>query len=263
MPNDTAPAAQPQSAGEARNQAGPESLDQIVATTRPRLWLALISLLLLIALGIAWIFLGRVPLQATAEGVVDQPQGMIMISAPVAGAVEILIEPFTTVVAGTPIASITPFADNPKTTILAAGPGVIAQVLVQDGEGVEAGATLLVLDPPDDSSTVRILAFPSANAVRNFKAGQRVSVLVGGRETMGTVLAISDVPAGADGLEAAGIQPLTAQNLLANKDYLVYQVVIEADRPTGVTDIRNGEIATVTNTYETASPVALMFGSGS
>jgi len=248
---------------EATSSWSAEALDEIVATTRPRLWIALVSLLALIALGVGWIFFGRIPLQVEAQGVVSEPGGSVIIPAPVTGAVDVVVASFTDVAKGDTLAFITPFNDDPKTTIVAAGPGTITSLLVQNGQGVQAGEALFVLDPPNDSNVVRILAFPTSPDVERFKPGQLVTVSLGSIQTQGTVVTVSEVPVGAASLEAYGVQPLRAADLLANSDDLLFPVVISVNRTVGSDPLKDGEVALVTNTYEIASPASLMFGGNS
>jgi hypothetical protein len=248
---------------EATSSWSAEALDEIVATTRPRLWIALVSLLALIALGVGWIFLGRIPLQVEAQGVVSQPDGSVIIPAPVTGAVDVVVASLTDVAKGDTLAFITPFNDDPKTTIVAAGPGTITSRLVQNGQGVQAGEGLFVLDAPNDSNVVRILAFPTSQDVERFKPGQLVTVSVGSIQSQGTVVTVSAVPIGARSLEAYGVQPLRAADLLANSEDLLFPVVISVNRTVGSDPFKDGEIAFVTNTYEIASPASLMFRANS
>ena len=245
---------------EATSSWSAEALDEIVATTRPRLWIALVSLLALIALGVGWIFLGRIPLQVEAQGLVSQPDGSVVIPAPVTGAVDVVVASFTDVVKGDTLAFITPFNDDPKATIVAAGPGTITSRLVQNGQGVQAGEGLFVLDPPNDSNVVRVLAFASLQDVERFKAGQLVNVSLNSIQIQGTVVTVSAVPIGATSLEAYGVPSLRAANLLANSDGLLFPVVITVNPPVGSDPLKDGEVALVTNTYEIASPASLMFG---
>ena len=249
--------------GEATSSWSAEALDEIVATTRPRLWIALVSMLALIALGVGWIFFGRIPLQVEAQGLVSQPDGSVVIPAPVTGAVVVVVASFTDVVKGDTLAFITPFNDDPKATIVAAGPGTITSRLVQNGQGVQAGDGLFVLDPPNDSNVVRVLAFATLQDVERFKPGQLVNVSLDSIQVQGTVVTVSAVPIGETSLEAYGVPSLRAADLLANSDDLLFPVVISVNRTVGSDPLKDGEVALVTNTYEIASPASLMFGGNS
>ena len=122
---------------------------------------------------------------------------------------------------------------------------------------------MFVLDPPNDSNVVRVLAFATLQDVERFKPGQLVNVSLDSIQVQGTVVTVSAVPIGETSLEAYGVPSLRAADLLANSDGLLFPVVSTVNPPVGSGPLKDGEVALVTNTYEIASPASLMFGGNS
>src|SRR5262245_54679447 len=91
--------------------SSPEQLDSLIEVTTLRAWLALLGLLSLVATGLAWGFLGRLPTQVTGTGVLLGSGGIA--------------------------------------TVVTLGGGVIAEVTVEVGDEVRAGDVVARIAQPE------------------------------------------------------------------------------------------------------------------
>jgi HlyD family secretion protein len=67
--------------------ASPEQLDHMIRTTRPRTWMGLLALVLLIGLSLAWAVLGSVPTAYSGSGMIVRVGGVLNVVARGAGLV--------------------------------------------------------------------------------------------------------------------------------------------------------------------------------
>lgn len=91
--------------------SSPEQLDTVMQITRPRSWIALTGLLLLLAAITAWGFLGSIPTKVLAQGILINPGGVF--------------------------------------DVFSSGAGPISELLVAEGDKVEKGQVVARLDRPD------------------------------------------------------------------------------------------------------------------
>lgn len=83
----------------------PEQLDQIMRVTSPAAWLALLTLFVLLAGGVAWSFIGTVPVKVAGRGILISPGGVLdVISASQGRVTRFLVKPGDWVEAGTVVA---------------------------------------------------------------------------------------------------------------------------------------------------------------
>lgn len=72
--------------------SSPEQLDRLMQVTRPRTWIALVGLVLLLAVVVVWGFVGSIPTKVQAQGVLIKPGGVFDVFANASGPiVELLI----------------------------------------------------------------------------------------------------------------------------------------------------------------------------
>lgn len=67
--------------------ASPERLDQLVQVVSPQRWLSLLALGSLVAAGVAWSVLGRIPITVTGKGVLIYPSQVVTVQSPSSGRV--------------------------------------------------------------------------------------------------------------------------------------------------------------------------------
>lgn len=76
------------SAGRTRAVTPAERVERRLQVTSPRMWLALVGFVILIAAGVVWGVLGRAADQVTGIGVMLPSEGLYDLSAPSAGTVQ-------------------------------------------------------------------------------------------------------------------------------------------------------------------------------
>ena len=141
-------------------------LDTPVGLTRPRSWLALVALALVVAAGIGWAYAGSVPRTVTGEGVLTRPRGGFRLQSTVAGQVaEVFVSRGDAVEPGTPVAAVT--QGGRSRVVAASADGRVSEVVAQPGQVVVVGSTLAVADRTTraDDPLVAVLYLSSGDAV--------------------------------------------------------------------------------------------------
>ncbi len=244
------------------NSSNPETLDRVVATTTPRLWIALTAIVVLLVLGLAWAFLAWIPVRTTAPGMVLQPGARVVVPSPVAGSVTILQTLQTQVAAGEKVATVTPFDPaQPIVALKAPMAGIISDVLVQWGSGVDVGQAVFVISGTDTQPQVRVIALVPLSEVNTFKVGASVLVqelaVASAVDTSytGTVTAVSSVPvAEADVSAFTGLE-LTASNVFSSNSEPNYMVIVMVPRDANGEEMLDGQLVNIVNTYATVHPI--------
>ncbi|MBD2168340.1 NHLP bacteriocin system secretion protein [Calothrix sp. FACHB-156] len=70
--------------------ASPEQLDQLIQVTNPKRWFSLVALGSLVAAGLAWSILGRIPIIVTGRGVLVYPSKVVTVQAANSGRIQSL-----------------------------------------------------------------------------------------------------------------------------------------------------------------------------
>ncbi|MEH2369513.1 NHLP bacteriocin system secretion protein [Nostoc sp.] len=65
--------------------SSPEELDQIMQVVSPKKWLPLVAVGSLVASGLTWSFLGRIPITVTGTGIIVYPSTITSFQSPIAG----------------------------------------------------------------------------------------------------------------------------------------------------------------------------------
>jgi len=249
------------------NSSNPEALDEVVSTTTPRLWWALIALIALIAVGVVWAFVGRIPLSVTSTGVVEIAGGRQVLPSPIDGAVTLSIFDQDTVTQGQQLATVTPF-DTTQSTVAITAPfaGALTSVNVRSGAGVAAGQTIAVVSPSASTSPSRVIAFVGPADVSRFTPGNKVDVRIGpaadpGATVLGgTIASVSAIPVSAVDIEADGLPIVAAQIIEQAATGLAYPTTITLNVEAGAINIQDGQIVTVVNTYDNVRPIDAIVG---
>jgi biotin carboxyl carrier protein len=142
--------------------SSPEQLDLVVRATLPLQWVALITLLVVVAAAVAWAAIATVPTTVAAQGLYTPNGGLYPANTPVAGIVTRL--PLTTVgaqvSAGQALATVTaPVArgapgPTPTYDVPAPKNGVVIDTYHVSGTYVGAGQTLALIQPADQPLVV-------------------------------------------------------------------------------------------------------------
>jgi multidrug efflux pump subunit AcrA (membrane-fusion protein) len=140
-----------------RGQVSPDELDHLLTLVRPRVWLVLSGLLLLVALAVVWAFVGTVTQTVSAPGVIRRGPGAQTVQAPAAGTVVALNATLGgTVVAGEPLATIRR-AEGGLTVVSAPVAGVIAAVATAPDAVVAVADPLAVVQPTAGALTATVV----------------------------------------------------------------------------------------------------------
>ena len=245
-----------------RNEMNAESLDEVVKTTRPHLWVALLAILAVLAVILAWAFLALIPVSVTVPGVIQAPEGRQVASSPVEGSVTLSVVEQQPVQSGQALATIAPYDGSPQITLQAPFAGVVSEVDVMSGSGVAVGQSIVAVTQPSAPTSARVVAYVDPTQLATFRVGASVSVEMspptGATDVpvvSGQVVSISNSPASIEDMEA-NLVPMAAAVIFSDEAYgLLYPITIElADEPT-VSEVYSGQIVTVINTYEDIRPI--------
>ena len=115
--------------------SSPERLDELMEVTPPRIWLALLALLGLLAAALLWAMFGSVPTLVRGEGVLIREGSVRTIEAPVAGELETLtVRAGDVVQAGQALARIVEPSSRQVTTVTSPYAGRVLEVRATPGE---------------------------------------------------------------------------------------------------------------------------------
>jgi multidrug efflux pump subunit AcrA (membrane-fusion protein) len=130
-----------------RSQVSPDQLDRLLVLIRPRIWIVLAALLVLVGLAVAWGFLGTVRETVSAKGIVQRGEGLNVVQAPEAGrvsAVEAAVD--DRVAKGDPLARMVG-SDGGDLVLRAPIDGRVIDTVADGAAVVEMGARLFALEP--------------------------------------------------------------------------------------------------------------------
>jgi multidrug efflux pump subunit AcrA (membrane-fusion protein) len=259
--------------------SSPEQLDALIQVTRPRGWLALIGLGLLLVAATTWGFLGAIPTRVNAPGVLIRPGGIFDVHAPVAGQlVELLVAEGALVSRGQPVAhlSLPAAADGAVTVVTSPNAGRVVELKRNAGAIVAPGTALMSLELSGDASpALQVVAYVPATQGKNVQPGMSVQVspTTAARQEygflVGRVRAVSDFPSTPDGMTRTLGNPALAQSLSAGGPPFATYVELERD-PTSASGylwssakgspvpVNSGTMCVVTITIRTRRPIDLV-----
>jgi len=153
--------------------SSPEELDRLVRVTRPRTWIALGGLLLVIASVLVWATLTTITTTASGVGFVLPQGGLIETAVPRAGIVQrIEVRPGQRLQAGEVVGRLQA-ADGTELTVTAPESGRVAEVLHAIGDYVSEGGKLAIVEP--DRPLV-VESFLSQAEAKDARVGDQVWV---------------------------------------------------------------------------------------
>ena len=130
-----------------RGQVSPDQLDRLLTLIRPRVWIVLAALLVLVGLAVAWGFLGTVSETVPSSGILQRGDGLSVVQAPVAGRVTALEANLDAKVQqGDALASVTD-TDGGRTVLRAPIDGRVVDAVASRGAVVAVGEQLFALEP--------------------------------------------------------------------------------------------------------------------
>ncbi|KAA9107919.1 HlyD family efflux transporter periplasmic adaptor subunit [Microbacterium rhizomatis] len=159
-----------------QNLASPEQLDTVVRVTRPRGWIALSAVGLVLVTFVVWCFVGTVRTTVPAAGMVLTPYGTFSAVATEAGQItEIFVSAGDHVTAGAPVATVHT-ADAGDISVLATANGTVTELLAYPNDRVDAGQSILTVQPADEQ--LRVFAFVAVAGSQPIKPGMPVQISV-------------------------------------------------------------------------------------
>ena len=274
MSNPAAPPVVPAPAAGPKTPHGlsPERLDQVIETTKPRGWWALIATAVAVVLVAIWACLANLPEQVSGQGVVSQFLYSDVVASPVDGVVQVAGKIGNAVKKGETVATVTSFSDGVTTPILASADGQLNTVSFVNGQGVSAGDELYTLNiAPDPAQGVIVVAFLPFSDATSFSVNESVEVSVVGvasgisSQATATILSVGKTPSTLDSMTLESGSASIAQRWLTEASGSPYRVILKLEGTTtagGKNGLQAGELVKITNTYGTIHPIELLFGSG-
>jgi multidrug resistance efflux pump len=130
-----------------RGQVSPDQLDRLLTLIRPRVWMVLAALLVLVGLAVAWGFLGTVRETVPSSGILQRGEGLSAVQAPVAGRITALEAKLDAKVReGDALASVTD-SHGARTVLRAPIDGRVVDAVAGRGAVVAVGEQLFALEP--------------------------------------------------------------------------------------------------------------------
>lgn len=254
--------------------ATPETLDDTVETTTTRGWIALVAITLtVVAVGL-WAFVATIPQQTSSVAVVDQPGDTFDVTTGRGGSVVVKVAPGDRVDQGQTVAALTPAgagSDGATSPLPVTSPaaGTVGDILVRDGEGVDATRSILTVERDEDGSEVDVVTFLPAEEASLYRVGKDVAVTVddldggAGDALDARVTRVARVPSPLAAIQAVVPLDALARQLDDEAGGVAFRVDLSlvGDSPDdGSHRAVQGQVVEVTNTYDEQHPIDLLFG---
>ncbi|MFE6253975.1 HlyD family efflux transporter periplasmic adaptor subunit [Agromyces sp. NPDC057865] len=186
--------------------SSPEQLDTAVRVTRPRSWIALAAVGLLLVAFVVWCLVGSVQTTFPGAGVLLTQYGTFDSVSPQAGQVTaVFVAPGDDVAAGDPLAAVET-ADAGETTVTAANDGRVVEMLAFPSDRIEAGAPIVTIQPDDDD--LHCFIYVPVSGRQPIREGMPVQISVTTIPSeqygllLGTVERVGSYPATREGVNA-------------------------------------------------------------
>jgi biotin carboxyl carrier protein len=245
----------------------PEQLDQAVRTTTVRGWIGLGIAAFAVVVALVLSFVVTIPRQVTATAVVNNPDAVHDVVAGAAGSVIVEVASGDTVRDGEEVAQLTTFAGGTRRIDAPVG-GLVRDVVVNQGQGVEPADTILTISNAKAPAHPRLTTFlPESEAVL-YRKGAEVTVELEDPGGAGTTYVpakvnyVADVPSPLVAMGVAMQSIDLARQLHSAAGEAAYRVELSIEEGLGSETIE-GQVATVTNTYDRQHPIELLFGDSS
>jgi len=150
-----------------------DELDVPAELTRPRTWVALVVVAVLVVAGAVWAMTTELPRKVTASGILTYSQGSFSLQSPVSGQINgVYVNQGDTFPAGAPIFSIQ--VGKRVEVVKAITGGRITAMLGKLGQVISAGSELAVVERIDgkNDQLVAVLYVPTTDASQVRKGSQ-------------------------------------------------------------------------------------------
>ncbi len=223
-------------AGVERAPVSPDQLDRLLTLIRPRLWVVLASLLVLVGLAVAWAFFANVRETVPSRGILQRGEGPSIVQTPAAGRVTTLTAGLdATVEQGQALASITG-SDGTRTVLRAPIDGRVVDATATRGAVVHAGERLFSLEPTRGALAANVVVPVDRRSELHVDAPVQVRPnSVGGTEpgyVHGRIAAIESYPASDAELERVFGGPRVVDDVARSQAVYLVSVKLRSD-PSG------------------------------
>lgn len=241
-----------------------EALDQTVATTTTRGWIALALVAALVAAAVVWSLVATLPRELTATGVLADPDAAVAIAAGAPGTVQLHVQAGAEVRAGERLATVTPFDGSAPREIASPAAGHVGDVAAIGGEGVEPADTLMLVLREHEAHAGRVVTFVSQEDAARYRPGlESVAIPQADAREEGLaarVTRVAAVPSGLAAITAAVHDEAIAQRLLRDADGAAFRVELELQAPPGAALPPEGSVVSLRTRYDEAHPIDYLLG---
>lgn len=254
----------------ANTSNAPESLEDVLATTRPRGWWALATIAGIVVAVLVWSVVATIPQQITVPAAISASALQTAVVSPTSGQVAVSVTAGTEVKEGQELASVTPFAGGAAVQITAPTAGTVGNVVVGNGQGVEPGTEITsVLRPPNPRTGTVVVTYLPASAAELFNANDEVVVVVTdiansrNYTVPAKVDAVAISPSNVEAIANETGSPAFATELAKVGNGVVYRVSLTLTATSETLpsiSVAPGEIVQIVNTYAQPHPIELLFG---
>lgn len=231
--------------------ASPEKLDILLTITRPRHWLALIAIVMLIVAFFIWAVCSTIPVQTKGSGVFVLQGGMTRIVSTVEGQLT-----DSSVQVGDPISrgDVVARLFNPawvapasgtapnvsqqlllKSRIVSLESGTVTELHARPGQWLKAGEPLFTLDLASEDKKAETVVYVSPEVSKQIQPGMQARIWPNQDRNsengaiIGHVLSVSGVPASLASIERSVGNREVAQQFLQTGSVMEIRVALETD----------------------------------
>lgn len=249
----------------------PERLDQVISTTKPRGWIALLAVLAIVIATLIWSLVATLPQQTSGLGVVSALAYSKDITATADGVLTTAgLAPGGMVTEGDVVAMIKPFDGSADVPVKASATGSITSIAQDDGAGVKAGDAIAAIQiAPDPSKGIIVVSFLSAAEAITFDPGETASVSITNlaqgvtTDAQATILSVSSAPATAESMMIQAGSTATMDTWLKQAGGTAYRIVLSISSGTNFPPKlvpQSGQAVQIVNTFGSVHPIELLFG---
>lgn len=248
----------------------PESLEDVLSTTRPRGWWALATITGVVLAVLIWSVVATIPQQITVPAAISVNALRTTVVAPISGQVAVSVTTGTEVKEGQELATVTPFEGGSATTVTAPTAGTVGSVVVGNGQGVEPGTEITsVLRSPNARTGTVVVTYLPASGAELFNAEDDVIVVVTDLASSRTytvpakVDSVAISPTSVEAISNETGSPAFAAELAKVGNGVVYEVSLTLTATSETlpsVNVAPGEIVQIVNTYAEPHPIELLFG---
>lgn len=262
--------AAPSPAGPAR-QSSPESLDQLIETTRPRGWLALWAIAGAVLIAIVWSVVATIPQQVTATGVVSSFAYTVDVTATASGIITFSRDLERDASEGQEIATITPYDGGEPVVVPAPMAGRISTIYVNEGQGVEPGTTIAkMVVPTDPTLGIATVTYVPASQALRYTEGDTALVTVTDLSTARTTTADAEIaqvansPSSIEGMTNISGSASLAEQWMQESGGAPFRILLRIEgwdeAAEGQEPPAAGQVVQIVNTYSYIHPIEMLFG---